>query len=75
MADKWAFHQALPDDLDITQALIYREIEREAPAMLGGRHLVFPDGQAWWEKPDGQWQRGIMKPSDFDETRWVRVDA
>jgi hypothetical protein len=74
--DKWALQDALPDGLDVAQAVSYREVERESPAMLGGQHHVFPDGQVWWQRTDGKWKRGVYKAGDFDgDARWVRVET
>jgi hypothetical protein len=73
--DKWDAVKALPDGLDVTQAVAYREIERESPVMLGGEHYVFPDGQVWWKRADGNWKRAVYKAADFPDPRWERVEA
>lgn len=72
---KWDAVEALPDGLDETQAVVYREVERTSPAMLGGRHLVFPDGQVWWQQADGTWKPSIYTATDFDDPRWERAEA
>lgn len=59
----------------MTQAVAYREVEREIPAMLGGQHHVFPDGQVWWQMEDGRWKPSILKAADLDDPRWERVEA
>lgn len=60
---------ALPDGLDVTQAVVYRE----SVPVLGGRWLVWPD-QVWWEKPDGRWQRSVFGV-ELDGPGWVREQA
>lgn len=71
VANKWDAVEALPDGLDAAQAVAYREV---GPASLGGQHLVFGD-QVWWERPDGQFQRSVLREQELAAPKWVRVDA
>lgn len=75
MADKWALFEALPEGLDVAQAVIYEETADAPAPRLGGRWAVWPDGQVWWEKPEGGWQRAIVTGKDLETTpqRWVRA--
>lgn len=76
MADKWALHETLPDGLDETQAVAYREREDVPAPRLGGRWLVFEE-QVWWQNPGGKFQRAIVTAADLEgtPTRWERVTA
>lgn len=73
MADKWALLAALPDGLDETTAVRYRQTEQDGVIQLGGEHLLFDDGQVWWRKPDGRWQRTPVTPADLDSSTFERV--
>lgn len=66
----WDARSQLDENLDPAQAAVYREAASE----LGGRWLVWPD-QAWWERPDGMFQRSVYKPASFDDARWEKVDV
>jgi hypothetical protein len=68
---EWDSVDALPDGLDVAQAVVYRE---NGELVLGGRWLVWPD-QVWWERPDGRWQRSVFKPESFARPSWSRVEA
>ena len=71
--DKWAAHHALPDGLDETQAVAYRETADAQRPLLGGRWLVWPD-QVWWQRPEGVWQRSLITQGRLDsDPRWERV--
>lgn len=73
MANKWDSVDALPDELDLAQAVVYREVDGvEQP--LGGRWLAWPD-QVWWERPDGKVQPSVLKQDELAGPRWVRVEA
>lgn len=72
MANKWDAVEALPDGLDVAQAVVYREVDG-VDLPLGGRWLVWPD-QVWWQRPDGRWQPSVLK-AELDGPRWERVEA
>jgi hypothetical protein len=69
--DKWALFEALPDGLDVADAVIYQETADAPAPRLGSRWAVFPD-QVWRQRPDGQWQRDVATPADIEGTpsRW-----
>jgi len=76
VTNKWQWSDTLPEGLDVTQAVAYREVERDSPAMLGGQQYVFPDGQVWWQGLDGRWKASVHKPVDLEKSsRWERVEA
>ncbi|MDX3661284.1 hypothetical protein PV646_28600 [Streptomyces sp. ID05-26A] len=73
--DKWNTVQQLPDDLDPAKAAVYVAVEGVPLAKLGGRHHVWPDGQVWWELPDGGgWKRSVLTPGDVEgDPNWQRA--
>lgn len=73
--DKWAWHDTLPDGLDETTAVVYRQVEQENTAKLGGQLYLFADGQVWQRAEDGRWKRGIFTPGDLDSSMFERVTA
>lgn len=80
--DKWALLDALPDGLDESQAVVYRELETAPEPRLGGRWLVFED-QVWWGRPVAAVkepeeataeQAEPAEPTETEEaTRWQRA--
>lgn len=73
--DKWASVDKLPDGLDETKAVRYRQTQQDDTVQLGGEHYLFEDGQVWWRKPDGRWQRGVATKGDLDSPTFERVTA
>jgi hypothetical protein len=73
--DKWALQDALPDGLDETKAVRYRQVEQVDVVLLGGELYLFKDGQVWWRQPDGRWQRSVFTPADLDSSTFERVTA
>ncbi len=72
---KWTLLPGLPDELDETQAVVYRQTVQDGVPQLGGRHLVWPDGQVWQQRADGRWQRSTMAVEDLVPPGWEPVGA
>ena len=72
MANVWDATSVLPDELDVAEAVVYREVEG-VDQPLGGRWLVWP-GRVWWERPDGQLQPSVLTAQELYGPRWVRVE-
>ncbi len=75
MEKNWTVVDALPAGLDETTAVVYRQVERENTPQLGGRHLVFANGQVWQQRADGRWQRSTMAVEDLVPPGWEPVGA
>ncbi len=73
MADKWASFEALPDGLNPAQAVVYRQVQQDNVIQIGGEHHLLEDGQIWWHKPDGRWQRSPATVADLNSSTFERV--
>lgn len=71
--DKWRWHDTPPDGLDLAKAAVYRQVEQEDVAVLGGRLLVL--GNQVWHEVDGRYMRSIYKPTDLGPPGWELVEA